>query len=294
MKRPIIRLEDGTEVIETTGDVDALEHGGGVLYRESRGREFYWQFWREREAGQKNFEIFTTPVPDDVIAYFDPDIKELCKYADLELRDVRRLSRSKSPVERLQVVVAICDVYGPSRVDPSHDPEILDPFEMSVRWGDVFGVNSNEVFQADLEDFIVRETSFGDYECGCVDGTYLGRHKEYKHALCAIADFIRKFGMERSNLFHEHERGQLELVNWEPETFVGRVPKRRGKLAEAPWRNAMKRYASSDVQRKGIDRRAKAQKSVMKDRTRKAAQFARRDRLERAREFRRSLEESYT
>jgi len=291
MKRPIITLEDGTEVLDTTGDVDAFEHGGGVLFRSPDRRGIFWSFWSARAPGEKNFSVFTAPVPSDVLEYFDPDVKELSIVTGMDPRDIKRFSCSKNHGERLEIVMAIRDCNGASRVDPSHEPDIMSKYELSERWGPVFGVDSSDVPMIELHDFIIRETVHGDYECGCVDGSYLGRHSEYKFTLCAIADFMKRYDLERSNLFHEHDHGQLELVTWEPETFVGKIPKRRGKLPEARWRNSMKRYVTSEIRRKGIDRQTKTQRNVQRDRRRAAAKIAQKDRVERAREMRRSMDE---
>ena len=293
MKRPIITLEDGTEVLDTTGDVDAFEHGGGVLFRAPDRRGTFWTFWSARELGEKNYRVFTAPIPPDVIEYFDPDLKELALVSGIELREVRKLSRSKNPAERLQLVMAIRDCSGASRVDPAHEPELMSVHELSERWGAVFGIDAGDIPMVDYEDFIIRETPFKDYECGSVDGKYLGRHKEYKHALCAIADCMKEWGRDRSNVFHEHEHGKLELVVWERETFVGKIPKRRGKLPEARWRNSMKRYVTSEIRRKGIDKKAEAQRNVTRDRRRAKSRIAQKDRVERARTMRRSMEEIY-
>ena len=291
MKRPIITLEDGTEVLDTTGDVDAFEHGGGVLFRPPDRRGIFWCFWSARALGEKNFMVFTAPVPGDVLEYFDPDVKELSIVTGMDPRDIKRLSRSKNYGERLEIVMAIRDCNGASRVDPSHEPDIMSKYELSERWGPVFGVDTRDVPMIELLDFIICETVHGDYECGCVDGSYLGRHSEYKFALCAIADFMKRYDLGGSNVFHEHDHGQLELVIWEPETFVGKIPKRRGKLPEARWRNAMKRYVTSEIRRKGIDRQTKTQRNVQRDRRRAAARIAQKDRVERARAMRRSMDE---
>lgn len=293
MKRPIITLEDGTEVLETTGDVDAFEHGGGVLFRAPHRRGTFWTFWSSRELGEKSYRVFTAPIPPDVIEHFEPDLKELTFVSGIDLREMRKLSRSKNPVERLHLVMAIRDCNGASRVDPEHEPEIMSIHELSERWGAVFGIDAGEIPMVDYEDFIIRETPFRDYECGSVDGKYLGRYQEYKHALCAIADCMKEWGRDNSNVFHEHEREKLELVAWERDTFVGKIPKRRGKLPEARWRNSMKRYATSEIRRKGIDKKAEAQRSVTRERSRAKARIAQRDRIQRARDMRRSMEEIY-
>jgi len=293
MKRPIITLEDGTEVLETTGDLDALEYGGGVLFREPRRRDVFWSFWSERPDGQKFFELFTAPVPSDIIEFFKPDLKEIALVSGIELRDIRRLAKSKNPVERLEIVQAIRDCNGPSSVDPSRTPERVSPFEMANRWGAVFDVAPEGVPMIEMDDFLVRETKYGNYECGCVDGNYLGRFDTFKKALCAVADYMHQHGLAESNLYHEHEFGKLELVGWEPETFIGKLPRRRGKLPESPWRNLMKKYINSETRKKGVGKRLKAQKQVVRQRQRRMAKSNQQARIERARDFRRAASEKY-
>jgi len=293
MKRPIITLEDGTEVLETTGDVDAFAHGGGVLFREPRRRDLFWTFWDEREPGEKNFLIFTAPIPEDVIGFFEPDLNEVVMVTGINIRDLRKMGKSKDPSERLQIMVALRDCYGPSSIDPEGDPEMVSYHELAARWGDVFSRHPGDIPMVDYDDFIVRETKYNDYECGCVDGKYLGRYSEYRFALCAIADFMKENGISGSNVFHEHEFGKLELVAWEPDTFVGKLTKRRAKLPEARWRNLMLKYSTQEIERKGIERRTSSQKNSIKRRQRRASQLANKRKIERARDMRRSSEEIY-
>lgn len=293
MKRPIITLEDGTEVLETTGDVDAFAHGGGVLFREPRRRDLFWTFWNERESGEKNFLIFTAPIPDDVVGFFEPDLNEVAMVTGINIRDLRKMGKSKDPSERLQIMIALRDCYGPSAIDPDRDPEMVSYHELVARWGDVFSKHPKDIPMVDYDDFIVRETKYGDYECGCVDGKYFGRYPEYRFALCAIADFMKESAITGSNVFHEHEFGKLELVAWEPDTFVGKIAKRRAKLPEARWRNLMLKYSTQEIERKGIERRTSSQKNSIKRRQRKASQLANKRKIERARDMRRSSEEIY-
>jgi hypothetical protein len=165
--------------------------------------------------------------------------------------------------------------------------------ELAHRWGAVFGIDADKVPKIGYEDYIVRETHNGDYECGAVDGTYLGRHQDYKSALCAIADNMVESNRADASLFHEYEYGKLELVDWDRSTFEGKIPKRRGKLPVAQWQNAMKRYVTSEILKKGIDNRTSAQRSVTKERELTKAKLASADRLRRAKEIRRSMEEIY-
>lgn len=291
--RPIITLEDGTRVLETTGDLDAFEHGGGVLFQEPKRRETYWQFWGPREPGEKNYEVFTAPVPSNVIEIFEPDIRELCKYSELEIQTVRRMSRSRDPKERLQVVVAMREVYGASSIDPNHEPEVITPWELAERWGSVFGKDLGEVPEIEYDDYIVRETKSGQWECGCVDGTYFGRFDRYKYCLCAIAEHMREIGTMRPNVMHEHERGKLELIVWDPSEFLNKKLPRRGTMPGPRWRAHVRMYANARDRAQGIAKRASRQKSIMKKRKRAKQRIRQNDLIERARAMRKNAEESY-
>lgn len=290
MKRPIITLEDGTEVLSTTGDVDAFEHGGGVMFRPPRCREFFWSFWSARTFGDKTYRVFTAPVPEDVLAHFEPDTAELALVSGMDKRELKRLGRSRRPDDRLQVVMLICECSGPSRVDPTHEPVVMSPWELAERWGAVFANESADVPMVDYEDFIVRETVHGDYECGRVDGTYLGRYETYRDSLCVVADAMHQLACTHSNVYHEHEKGKLELIVWEPETFTGKVKKRRAKLPESRWRSQMKRYVTNEIIRKGVNKKTE---SVSRGRQRAATKIAQQKRIQRARDIRAEVESAY-
>ena len=290
--KPIITLEDGTEIIETTGDVDAFEHGGGVLFREPRRKQCYWQFWRGREEAEKNYTVFTAPIPEKVIEFFEADLKELAKYSDLEPQTIRRLSRSKDPKERLQVVVAMRDVHGPSAIDPGEEPEILTPRDLSERWGDVFGKDLGEIPEVDYEDYVIRDAPQGGYECGCIDATYLGRFEIYKHALCAIAEHMRDVGTD-ANVMYEHGPGQLELVIWDHTEFLDKDHEPIAKRNQVRWRTYVRQFTDEQRRAQTIAKRNQRQKSIMKKRSRRKKKLAQKDRIARARTFRKSMEEIY-
>lgn len=289
MKRPIITLEDGVEVLRTTGDINAFEHGGGVLFRAPRRRDIFWTFWSARKLDEKFYRVFTAPVPDDVILFFNPDIDELHSVSKIHKKDLKNMGRSKNPIDRLELVMLIQECCGSSSVDPSREPEILSIYELSDRWGHVFGIDSREVPKLDFEDFILREHE-GGYECGSVDGKYLGIFPEYKNALCAIADCMSILSRGGANVFHEHPDGQLEIVAWDPSTFIGKIPARRGKLSDMRWRNAMRRYVRAEISSKTPPR---SSSNVFRDRRRAKAKLNQIDRLGRAREIRQSLEKVY-
>lgn len=293
--RPIITLADGIEVLETTGDLDAFQFGGGVVYRTPE-KDIYWQFWEPRETGRKNFYVFTAPVPEQVLKFYDfVDIKILCTVGATDKREVQRLSRSRDPKERAYLVGIIKDAYGPSGVDPDETAEVLTPWDLSARWGDVYGTTINEVPQADLDDYIVREQKIGNgYECGRVTGDYIGKFDSYDKCLAAVAQYMSRNDGFSPNLFHEHEVGKLELVDWDPKEYLNmKLSSRKRVVATAPWKNSMKKYINDDKIKARIKSRHKSQKSVIKARQKSQARLNREKRIERARNFRRSMEELY-
>jgi len=291
--KPILTLEDGTQVIQTTGDQDAFEYGGGVVYIEPRGRHAYWQFWRARDEGQKNYEVWTAPIPRDVLAHFQKaDVNELSIVGDISTKQIKKDSRSRNLRDRAELVSIICDAMGPSEVDPDGEPDLICPFDLKARWGPVFGVLLDEVPQVDIEDYIVRARSPEGYECGCVDGTYLGRYARYEDCLNVIAGHIEQAHQDREpNVFHEHEPGALELVEWDRDRAKATKPPQRRKLPSSPWRNAMRGYAAQTNKLERARREKRRGDKVLKARQRAASAAERKQRRQKVRNIRKNIEE---
>lgn len=293
--RPIITLKDGTEILETTGDLDAFKYGGGVLYK--KNQEIYWQFWDQREQGEKNYFVFTCPVPDNVLKFYDfAELNIVSKVAFMDKKDIKRLSRSKDPKERRLLVSFIKDTYGASSVDPDGANEVLTPWQLSNRWADVFGIEENEIVKAQLDDYIIREAKAGlTYECGRVCGDFIGRFETYELALAAIYKWMSKNDGFSDNIFHEHEPGDLELVLWDPEDYKDiKIKTRRKVVPSVFWKNSMKRYVNDDMIRSKILARAKSDKSVQKAQRRNQQRINRENRIERAKEFKKSMEDIWS
>lgn len=287
MGRPIITLGDGTEVLETTGDVDALVYGGGVLYKDPDGNVF-WTFWPPPGSGGKNYTVFTAAVPKNIIDHYRPDIKELELVTGIDPRSIRRFGSSRKPSDRLRIVMAICDCIGPSGIDLPDGPELLTAHDLASRWGHAFGVDPDDVPKLSSNDFIVRKIPSGQYDCGSVDGVYLGRHSRYREALCAIADFIDSKNLHSSNVYQEDSSGNLDLVVWEYKSFAGKV---RGPkiLSSSAWKSSMKPYVASEIKNKSIDKALDTGKSTARARNRAAAKISRSKRISRAKEIGRSI-----
>lgn len=291
--KPILTLEDGTQVLETTGDQDAFDYGGGVIYLEPKGRYAYWQFWRARDPDQKNYEVWTAPIPRDVLAHFSGvDISELCIVGDMDVKQVRKDSRSRNLRERAALVGVICDALGPSAVDPDGEPDIISPFELKARWGPIFGADLDGVPQVDIEDYIIRDRSPSGFECGCVDGTYLGRYKKYEECLNVIAGHIANAHQDREpNVFHEHEPGALELIEWDRSRAKPAKPPTRCKFPMAPWRHAMRRYAAETNKLERARREKQRGDKVLRARQRAASIAEKKRRRDKVRNIRKNIEE---
>jgi len=291
--KPILTLEDGTQVIETTGDQDAFEYGGGVVYVEPKGRHAYWQFWRPREEGQKNYEVWTAPIPRDVLAHYkDVDVKEVVLVGDISVKLIQQDSRSRNLRERARLVQMICDAMGPSAVDPDGEPDVVAPFDLKARWGPVFGVMLDEVPRIDFEDYIIRDRKPAGYECGCVDGTYLGRYSRYEDCLNVIAGHIIDAHQDREpNVFHEHEAGALELIEWDRARAKPSKPPQRSKMPSGPWRNAMRQYATETNKLERARREKRRGDKVIKARQRAASITDRKHRREKVKNIRKNIEE---
>lgn len=274
--KPILTLRNGTEVLVTTGDMEAFKYGGGVVFRNKSG--IFWQFWNEREPGEKNFFVYTAPVPIKILEHYKVEIGEICSVGDIKKTEARRLARSRSPKDRAELVFILRESRGPDGI--AGECEEVTPWELSSRWGSVFGLETEDVPKADLDDYIVREHATG-YECGRVDGEYFGRYKTYEEALRAVANDLLK-GNSGANLFHEHEPGSLELVDWDQKEHAGRASLQRKKLPTPLWQNAMKLY-SNEFRAKM--RKTRRSKTVMSTRRREAS----RAKTEKFREHARSI-----
>lgn len=240
--KPIITLEDGTRVLETTGDQEALEYGGGVVYRDSSGA--FWSWWDIPDPGYKNYIVFTVALTRGFIEDLELDIEEIAMatFGEMSPKQLLKLSRSKSITDRFAAAQAARDAVGSSGLCP--EPDEVTPYEMAERWGEVFGVDVDEVAMLDHEDYMVRETRRG-IECGQIGGRMLGRFEEYEHALRAVADDMERTGETGANLYHEHAPGRLELVVWDPSKRCGRPYPKKAVLPQAIWQNEMRRYRKS-------------------------------------------------
>lgn len=272
--KPIFTLEDGTQVLETTGDAEAFDYGGGVLYR--AGKSCYWDFW---DTPDKNYFVYRADASRHILDRYDVELDELhlASAGEISKKDLERLSSHANPRARLQILMLIKDSYGATTLD-EEGPIEMTKFELACKWGFLFGVEKETIEEISKEDYLIREFS-SLWECGRVDGHFLGRFKKYEHALAAVAEDMKKVGLY-TNLFHEFSVGNIELVQWEPPSFVGRGCSVRGKMPTAQWKVAMRRYTT----RKRIKK--KKPRTITSIRRSEALRVSQKRRIEKARRIR--------
>lgn len=292
--KAFVTLDDGTVVLETTGDVNALAHGGGVVYKVPPRGECFWQFWSAREGGQKNYDVYTAYVPDDVLGHYEPDFKELMEVTQESPRELRRLSSSKNAKDRAYLVSLIVGCVGPTTICKDNYEE-LSPFDMAGRWGCLFGEPVNDVPMVDAEDYMIRERATGQWECGTIDGVYLGRHPNFETCLSHVAHHMQKIQNQDANVFLEHSLSQVERVSWSFTDYLGKMKvSHRKNHATGFWKNAVRPYmeAAQKAARKS-EKAASRNDAILKDRKRFAQKQRQKGRLEKAREVREKIERMY-
>jgi hypothetical protein len=138
-------LEDDVEVLGTTGDVNALDYGGGVIFRHPDGH-VVWEWWDEQDEGAPSplhgdpnfagkYTVYSVHVPDpgEVMSWYDwVDYADMGNSMDMTVGEYRELCRSKNPIDRVRVIEDIEGYHGPHELDQY--PQKLSRAEMEKRW----------------------------------------------------------------------------------------------------------------------------------------------------------------
>jgi len=224
------------QVIQTTGDDDSFEHGGGVLYRKDDAE--FWQFWDV--PARKNYLIWTAKIPRDVFKQYKRILREeLANELGVDLDTLRTMGRSRTASDRLELVRAIGQIEG--RTTICGRQEELTPWEMAQRWGTAIRVDPESVARIDGDDYLILE--YGEaFGCGQLEGPMLGCFKTFECCAAAIADHSEDAG-NASNVYVEIGPGEIEKVDWTRAKWVGRHKSPlRGAFSRAIWRSKIKNY----------------------------------------------------
>ena len=282
--KPIFTFKDGLEVYATTGDIEAFLHGGGVVFRIPRRDKYFWQFWERRKLHQKNFEVYTAAITSNILeSYAFADLEELSACSQVPPKKIVRRSTSSDPVHRAQLLGLIVDIYGASSVDPTRKPEIVTPWELKNRWGELFGCSAENVPQLDVEDYLIYPVADRFYCCGCMNGDFLGRYPSKRQCLCAISDHMHKIGDMDANTFFENNKDELELISFDPIKYKNKLPFKNKKLPKGQWNNYIAKFKSSKLKEKELKKDFELQSDILKQRSQHAQRNARYNRVANAR-----------
>jgi hypothetical protein len=122
-----VNMEEGVEVLNTTGDVNALDYGGGVVYHNPEYDTIAWEWWdgaydengAEVEGGPGvEYTVYRRDVPDDVTAEFDwANWAQVASSVGEDEETLREMGRSDNVMERVRVMEDLVGYYGPHELD---------------------------------------------------------------------------------------------------------------------------------------------------------------------------------
>lgn len=265
----------GARVIGLTGDDDPWNHGGGVIFTNEHGA--WWQFW-DPPSGP-NYIVYTAAVHANVLREAEyTDLNELEQLTGVAPDDLKRMSRSTLDTERASLVEILRETYGASAVAPG-DPERLTAWELTQRWGPVYGVDASTAPRFSLEDYLIIETPDG-YACGTIGGTALGVWADHKDALISIGRHLAQVASRAHTYWVKGDT--IERVEFNAALWGLQVPteNRFGRRPSKPaWLRLTRSYR---IEAKKSAKRSNAKMA----RRRHAVEARRRDIMERNRQKR--------
>jgi len=94
----------------TTGDVNAFEYGGGLVFDKGNGPE--WWVWDEPDEGG-DLLVYRVSVPEDVLEYYNwADVDAVARSTGESVMDIKRRGSSKNPLNRVRAMESIAGHYG--------------------------------------------------------------------------------------------------------------------------------------------------------------------------------------
>ncbi len=132
----------------STGDVNALEYGGGILYFQPEYNEFLWVFWdgpddddeEELEAYTYRVYMFRYAPEEDLFSsphggldWAEKDLDSIASTVGMTGSELRQLGRAP-PLEKWNAAEVVKAHWGSENLD--HSPFEQSHAEMEKRYGD--------------------------------------------------------------------------------------------------------------------------------------------------------------
>jgi hypothetical protein len=128
-------LEIGIEIIGTVGDVNPIEHGGGLIIHDTQYNIYRVEYTHGQELRTDDGKLYVYS------ANLEPDIMEDNLWADadvllsvcgMEEEELEARSQSNDPVERASVLCEIGHCWGWENLDAY--PLVLTEDALKARW----------------------------------------------------------------------------------------------------------------------------------------------------------------
>lgn len=121
-------------ILFTTGDVDSLEHGGGVVFQNHNDNgTLVWEWWHERENEGDAFQVYSIDIPDNVVEELDwADWKGIADFTGVTLKELKSLGADDNLNARVSVLEGAKSYHADENLDayPLH----LTEAELCERW----------------------------------------------------------------------------------------------------------------------------------------------------------------
>ncbi len=129
----------------STGDVNALEYGGGLLYYQPEYDEFLWVFWDGPDDDDEEvLEDYTYRVYmfryspeedlfDGPLSWAKDELESIASTVGMTEEELRKLGRAP-PLEKWHAAEVVRSHWGPDNLD--HDPFEQSHAEMKKRYDD--------------------------------------------------------------------------------------------------------------------------------------------------------------
>lgn len=128
------RMQDnpkGSRRIGTFGDVNPVDYGGGVIYRNEHGIRI--EYTHGFGEGTARDLVYLVPVPDDVLAEHTwVDVFDVASSSGREVAELQEMSRSRNVLDRVSVIEDIAGHYGWIELD--NYPLSMTEKELRRRW----------------------------------------------------------------------------------------------------------------------------------------------------------------
>lgn len=116
-------------IVARVGDVDPIEHGGGVIFESPEG-ELSLEYLRG--IGGPERTVYQVPIPEDVLDFYNwIEVENISSFGGLLPSEIRKMSTG-TPQEKAGILMLVATYYGWSNLDSY--PLKLSEREVEQRW----------------------------------------------------------------------------------------------------------------------------------------------------------------